>query len=43
VRYKESASGGLTHIYNKTILERQSFEVKLQPGGVTILDVIPKR
>lgn len=39
VRYKDSATGGLIHTYADEVTSRQSFEVKLQPGGVTILDV----
>ncbi|WP_391571212.1 hypothetical protein [Cohnella sp.] len=40
VRYKDDATGGLVHHYTGEISSKQSFEVKLQPGGVTILDVL---
>jgi len=43
VRYKDAATGGLTHHYAGEQSSKQSFEVKLQPGGVTLLDVFPER
>ena len=39
VRYVDKKGGQLIHFYNKEAVYKQSFEVKLQPGGVTILDV----
>ncbi|WP_135554360.1 hypothetical protein [Paenibacillus cymbidii] len=42
VRYKEVATGGLIHHYTGEQTPKPSFEVKLQPGGVTILDVFPE-
>jgi len=39
VRYMSQKDGGLVHNYDKEIPERQNFEVKLLPGGVTVLDV----
>ena len=41
VRYKEEESGGIYHNYEAEIANRQSFEVKLSPGGTTIVDIIP--
>ncbi|GBG07734.1 hypothetical protein PAT3040_02294 [Paenibacillus agaridevorans] len=42
VRYKDAATGGLTHHYVGGSTYKQSFEVKLQPGGVTLIDVYPE-
>ena len=39
VRYIEEKGGNLVHYYTGDHTPKQSFEVKLQPGGVTILDV----
>ncbi|MCL2517671.1 MAG: hypothetical protein FWF15_03815, partial [Oscillospiraceae bacterium] len=39
VRFIENKSGNLTHKYTGDPVNKQNFELKLQPGGVTILDV----
>ncbi len=41
-RYMEKASGLLQHAYTGEVVEKRSFEVKLQPNGVTIVDVYLK-
>ena len=38
-RYIESATGNLQHIYKEEPKVKKSFEIKLQPAGVTIIDV----
>ena len=38
-RYMERAIGSLHHLYNGEKIVKRSFEIKLQPGGVTIIDV----
>ena len=38
-RYMESATGLLHHLYTGEKIVKRSFEIKLQPGGVTIIDV----
>ena len=40
VRYIDKKDGNLIHYHNKDAVNKQNFEVKLQPGGVTILDVV---
>ena len=40
VRYMDRKGGSLIHTYNNEPVNKQNFEVKLQPGGVTILDVL---
>ena len=39
VRYKDEKTGNLIHNYNNEAQNKQNFEVKLLPGGVTIIDV----
>ena len=41
-RYIESAAGNLQHIYKEEPKVKKSFEIKLQPAGVTIIDVTLK-
>lgn len=38
-RFIESANGNLHHNYNGKDLAKCSFEIKIQPGGVTVIDV----
>ena len=38
-RFIETATGNHTHLYTGEKTEKRSFEIKLQPGGVTIVDV----
>lgn len=38
-RYVEAATGNLQHIYKEEPKIKKSFEIKLQPGGVTVIDV----
>jgi len=42
-RYIETATGMLQHIYTDEKKVKKSFEIKLQPGGVTIIDVYVER
>lgn len=39
-RYKDSATGGIVHNYETEAVCKQSFEIKLAPGGVAVADVI---
>lgn len=38
-RYLEEPKGALCHLYTGEKTEKRRFEIKLQPGGVTIVDV----
>ena len=38
-RFMDKAGGKLHHTYNGTDTAKQSFEIKIQPGGVTVIDV----
>lgn len=40
VRYKNEPTGGIDHNHEKNPESKQCFEVKLLPGGVTVIDVI---
>ncbi len=39
-RYLDEATGHLSHLYVGDQSPKKSFEIKLQPGGVTIVDVV---
>lgn len=39
-RFLDEASGRLAHLYVGDQMPKKSFEIKLQPGGVTITDVV---
>lgn len=41
-RYMDEAKGLLHHIYDEENVIKKNFEIKLQPGGVTIVDVYLK-
>ena len=38
-RFMDKAGGKLHHTYNGTDTAKHSFEIKIQPGGVTVIDV----
>lgn len=41
-RYVEEATDALVHAYAGEIQEKRNFEIKIQPGGVTVVDVYCK-
>lgn len=42
-RFMVKAGGKLHHTYNGTDTAKHSFEIKIQPGGVTVIDVYCKK
>ena len=42
-RFMDRAGGKLHHTYNGTDTAKHSFEIKIQPGGVTVIDVYYKK
>jgi hypothetical protein len=42
-RFMGKAGGKLHHTYNGTDTAKHSFEIKIQPGGVTVIDVYCKK